>query len=290
MGIYAVANNSGSVGKTTTVVSVAVLLAQSGLRVRVIDLDPQANASTWLGHPECEGVTVADVLRARATIAAVERPARRPVGVDEETGMPEYAEDSVIEGLTVVPAVRSTLDALVVELPGVPGSVLHLQDALASAAAVDVTLIDCPGSLNVLVTMALLATAAEGSEDVGSRGLITCVKPSGKEVEGLPALLKELHGVRRMYKEDVPLLSIVPCAMPPQGDVYREQLAGLQEAFGDVVAPAVRRRSVVDEAYTNFVPVPLYGYKAREVTADYRAVVAHQQGMGLFSPRVAVAQ
>ncbi len=289
MGIYAVANNSGSAGKTTTVVSLAVILAQQGLTVRVIDLDPQANASTWLGHPTASGATVADVLRANATIAEAERPARRSSHVDPETGEPVYPNDSTITGVTVVPAIRSTLDSLVVELASVPGSVLYLQDAMAAALPVDVTLIDCPGSLNVLVTAGLLATAADGNEQPGSRGLITCVKPSGKEVEGLPALLGELDGMRKLYKENIPLLAIVPCAVPSRGDVYQEQLEGLREAFGQQVTPSTRRTAVVDEAYTNFVPVPLYGYRGKDVTEDYRDVVTHLQHLGLFAPQVAVA-
>lgn len=289
MGIYAVANNSGSAGKTTTVVSLAVLLAQEGLTVRVIDLDPQANASTWLGHPSAVGPTVADILRAQATIAEAERPARRSSHVDPETGAPVYPEDATIDGVTVVPAIRSTLDSLVVELSSVPGSVLYLQDAVAAATPVDVTLIDCPGSLNVLVTAGLLATAAEGTEAPGGRGLITCVKPSGKEVEGLPALLGELDGMRKLYKEDIPLLAIVPCAVPSRGDVYQEQLEGLRDAFGQQVTPSTRRTAVVDEAYTNFVPVPLYGYRAKDVAGDYRDVVKHLQHLGLFAPQVAVA-
>ena len=89
MPTYTVANMSGSVGKTTSVVTSAVLLAATGLRVRVIDLDPQANASTWLGYPNITGATIADVLRLDATINDIERPARVIQGYSEE-GEPVY--------------------------------------------------------------------------------------------------------------------------------------------------------------------------------------------------------
>lgn len=284
MGIYAVANNSGSAGKTTTVVTLATLLAEAKHTVRVIDLDPQANASTWLGHPRADGPTVADVLRANASIVEAERPARLAVDVDEETGQPIYSEDAGLSGISVVPAVRATLGSLIVELPADPGAVLNLQDALIDADPVDVTLIDCPGSLDVLVYAGLLATAAESSTVPGARGLITCVKPSGKEVEGLPDLLKELSSIRRVYKEDIDLLAIVPCAVPAQGAVYQEQLEGLQAAFGNRVTPGVRRRSVVDEAYTNYTPLPAYGYRGKDTTDDYRQVIKHmQKKLGIFT-------
>ncbi len=283
MSIYAIGNNSGSVGKTTTAVTVGVLLAQRGVRVRVVDLDPQANASTWLGWPgEATSPSVAEVLRARATIAEVEKPARVAVDIDDY-GRPVY-DGAVIENLTVVPAVRSTLDSLVVELAAQTGAVMNLQDALRVAPAVDVTLIDCPGSLNVLAVAAFLATVAE---DNG--GVITCVKPSGKETEGIPALQSELAGLERLYKDHVPLLAIVPCAVPGQGDIYVEQLAGLVEAFGERVTPPTRRRAVVDEAYTNYVPVPLMvprTKQSREITADYDGVVDHLLGLGLLGGRV----
>jgi cellulose biosynthesis protein BcsQ len=286
MPTYTAANMSGSVGKTTSVVTSAVLLAATGLRVRVIDLDPQANASTWLGYPNITGATIADVLRLEATINDIERPARVIQGYSEE-GEPVYdgaAAGGRIDNLTVVPAARSTLDKLMVELPAVTGGVMRLRDALEAATPVDITLIDSPGSNSALVLTALIATSVEEDGPAGTWGLITCTKPAGKESEGIQVLLHELTAIKKTYRIDIPLLAIIPCAVPAQGGVYREQMEYLQDGFGDKVTPAVRRASIVDEAYTNYLPVPLYGYRAKEVTTDYENVIAHMKRLGMFSP------
>ncbi len=284
MPTYTVANMSGSVGKTTTVVTAAVQLAASGLRVRVIDLDPQANATTWLGYPNIDGSTIADVLRLDATIDDIERPARI---IDyTEDGDLVFSDDAeaLIDNLTIVPAARSTLDRLMVELPAVNGGVMRLRDALEDAAPVDVTLIDSPGSNSALVTTALIASSVDEEGPAGSWGLITCTKPAGKESEGINDLLHELTVVKKTYRINIPLLAIVPCAVPASGAVYRQQMEYLQEGFGDKVTPAVRRSSIVDEAYTNYRPVPLYGYRAKDVNGDYEKVVAHMKRYGMFRP------
>jgi len=286
MPTYTAANMSGSVGKTTSVVTSAVLLAATGLRVRVIDLDPQANASTWLGYPNITGATIADVLRLEATINDIERPARVIQGYSEE-GEPVYdgaAAGGRIDNLTVVPAARSTLDKLMVELPAVTGGVMRLRDALEAATPVDITFIDSPGSNSALVLSALIATSIEEDGPAGTWGLITCTKPAGKESEGIQVLLHELTAIKKTYRIDIPLLAIIPCAVPAQGGVYREQMEYLLDGFGDRVTPAVRRASIVDEAYTNYLPVPLYGYRAKEVTTDYENVIAHMKRLGMFSP------
>jgi chromosome partitioning protein len=286
MPTYTAANMSGSVGKTTSVVTSAVLLAATGLRVRVIDLDPQANASTWLGYPNITGATIADVLRLEATINDIERPARVIQGYSEE-GEPVYdgaAAGGRIDNLTVVPAARSTLDKLMVELPAVTGGVMRLRDALEAATPVDITFIDSPGSNSALVLSALIATSIEEDGPAGTWGLITCTKPAGKESEGIQVLLHELTAIKKTYRIDIPLLAIIPCAVPAQGGVYREQMEYLQDGFGDKVTPAVRRASIVDEAYTNYLPVPLYGYRAKEVTTDYENVIAHMKRLGMFCP------
>lgn len=284
MPTYTVANMSGSVGKTTTVVTAAVQLAASGLRVRVIDLDPQANATTWLGYPNIEGATIADVLRLDATIDDIERPARIIDYTEEGDLVFSDDADALIDNLTIVPAARSTLDRLMVELPAVNGGVMRLRDALEEAAPVDVTLIDSPGSNSALVTTALIASSVDEDGAAGSWGLITCTKPAGKESEGINDLLHELTVVKKTYRIDIPLLAIVPCAVPASGTVYRQQMEYLQEGFGEKVTPAVRRSSIVDEAYTNYRPVPLYGYRAKDVNGDYERVVAHMKRHGMFRP------
>jgi cellulose biosynthesis protein BcsQ len=293
VGTYATATLAGSAGKTTTVVTTAVKLAQAGQRVRVIDTDSQGNATSWLGYKTAPGdardltgrPTIVDVLRENASIKDVEIPARRLLGYeDEEETKPVYED---IPNLTIVPAVRDTLDRLIVELPGITGGVLRLRDALAAdGEPVDSTLLDCPGSLNALVIGGLIATSWDEDDDrPGAWGAITCTKPSGKENEGIPQLQLELQRIKKAYRLDIPLLSIVPCAVPGQGNVYPEQMGFLTEAFGERVTPMVRRASVVDTAYTNLVPLPLYGYDAKTINADYQKVIEHQQAHGLYLPR-----
>ncbi|MEW2484235.1 ParA family protein [Mycobacterium sp. NPDC049093] len=290
MATFAFANLSGSVGKTTTVVTMGVKLAASGLRVRVIDMDPQANASTWLGYPNIENGTTANVLRREATINDVERPARIIQGYSDD-GEPEYSDDPeyLIDNLTVVPAARATLDKVMVELSALTGGVMRLRDALEDADPVDVTLIDGPGSNSSLVTAALIATSIDEDGPAGTWGLITCTKPSGKESEGIQQLLKELTAIKKTFRIDIRLQAIVPCGVPGSGDLYPEQVKFLREGFGDKVTPQVRRRTIVDEAYTNYLPVPLYGHRAKDVNSDYDKVIAHMsKELGMFPATVNV--
>ncbi len=140
--VLTVANQKGGVGKTTSVVNIAAALAQAGLRVLVVDLDPQGNASTALGIPHPPGSeSVYDVLIDR-----------RPLGeVVLECGR--------VANLHCAP---STVDlaGAEVELVTVPDRERRLQEALTAylnATRFDYVFVDCPPSLGLLTVNALVA-------------------------------------------------------------------------------------------------------------------------------------
>src|SRR3954465_8376333 len=143
MMVLAVVNQKGGTSKTTTAVNLAAALATRGERVLVIDLDPQATASAWLGHPR-GGRGLADLLTdGIGILSALARPSSAP-------------------GVDVVPA-NSTLAGVerYHALSGTPGAECVLRDALrALPPRYDWIFIDCPPSLGLLAVSAL--TASDG--------------------------------------------------------------------------------------------------------------------------------
>src|ERR1044072_484379 len=109
--VYAIANQKGGVGKTTTAVNVAACIAEAGFATLLIDIDPQANATLGLGLPKDAEPNVYDVLAGRARMVDVER-------------------EPAIDLLKVVPA-HAALAGANVGRPREPGSETRLREALA---------------------------------------------------------------------------------------------------------------------------------------------------------------
>jgi chromosome partitioning protein len=206
--IIAVANMAGSAGKTTTAVTLAGMLAEQGRRVRLVDSDGQGNASFHLGQDDPKR-TLSDVLTRSATV--------------------EEAEvDTCVPGLTLIPA-SPDLNATAVELTKAIGGDHRLRRALTEAPPVDVTLIDCPGSLTVLTVAALIAADSA----------LTVTQPTLKELAGVPAIEETVDEVSGAYNPALTLSAVVPCVVPSAtaGRVYAMALDLLRESYGDLVTP-----------------------------------------------------
>ena len=136
--IHAIVNMKGGVGQTTTAVNLGAALARRGRSVLVVDLDPQANATGWIGTDNPPTATVANALSDRKTVCAAVGPSTAE-GVDLAYGSRELA--GVAEDLRA----------------SSPTPALALRAALKQLKAYDDILIDCPPGLGLLSLNAMIA-------------------------------------------------------------------------------------------------------------------------------------
>jgi chromosome partitioning protein len=166
--IYAIANQKGGVGKTTTAVNLAACVAEAGYRTLLVDIDPQANASVGLGLPKDAQPSIYEVLAGAAKVGDAVLP-------------------STVANLSIVPS-GPQLAGANVELPRLAGSETRLRDALRGALGdYDFVLLDCPPSLGPLTVNALVAADR----------VIVPVQTEYFALEGLAGLLDTLDLIRR---------------------------------------------------------------------------------------------
>jgi chromosome partitioning protein len=187
--VMAVANQKGGVGKTTTAVNLAAALAQGGLRVLVVDLDPQGNASTALA-----------VEHHRGTLSTYDALVEGRPLADVVTASPE------IEGLFVVP---STIDlaGAEIELVSMVAREGRLRKAIHGHPGVfgegadrfDFVLVDCPPSLGLLTLNALVA-----ADEV-----LIPIQAEYYALEGLGQLLETVEMVKAHLNPDLTVSTIV---------------------------------------------------------------------------------
>jgi chromosome partitioning protein len=220
--VLTVANQKGGVGKTTTTVNIAAGLAMHGLRVLVVDLDPQGNASTALGIDHHADIpSIYDVLIDGAEISEVARPAEG------------------VSGLWCVPATIDLAGAEI-ELVSVVARESRLDRALRGYQAdIDYVLIDCPPSLGLLTVNALVA----------AQEVLIPIQCEYYALEGLGQLLRNIDLVKAHLNRDLHVSTILLTMFDARTKLASQVADEVREHFGDTVLRTVIPRSVrVSEA------------------------------------------
>jgi chromosome partitioning protein len=213
--VYAIANQKGGVGKTTTAVNVAACIAEAGYATLLADIDPQANATVGLGLPKDREPSVYDVLLGDAT-----------------------AQDALVSNgianLAVLPS-HPDLAAANVELPREPGSETRLREALAPVRDdFAYTLLDCPPSLGPLTVNALVAADR----------VIVPVQTEYFALEGLAGLLDTLALIQRELNPHLAVAGMLLTMHDGRTRLARDVEREVREHFPSLVFQTVIPRNV----------------------------------------------
>jgi chromosome partitioning protein len=241
--VHALANQKGGVGKTTTAINLAACLAEAGERALVVDLDPQANATSGLGE-RANGTSSYDLLDG-APLAELARPTR-------------------FANLELVPSKRELAGA-VVELARRDDGDRYLANALASGTdAYSYVFLDCPPSLGPLTVNALAAA---------DRVLVP-VQAEYFALEGLSEILRSIDLVRTRLNPRLELGGVLLTMVDRRTRLAADVVAEVRRHLGEqVFRTAVPRAVRVAEAPSHGLPLTVYDRHSSAADAYWKVAM-----------------
>lgn len=239
--VLAVASGKGGVGKTTTALALAAIYADAGARVLVLDLDPQASASSWLAVEHPGGPSLVDVLAGEAQLDQLARP-------------------SPWAGVDVVPAAAGLAGAERA-LAGQPMAALGLRRAVGRVGGRwGWILADCGPGLGLLTTAAVAA----------STGVLATTEAGMLGLAGLADLAELVEGIGDHVTPAPALVGVLPCKVDARLRLTRAALEALADRWGELVLGPIPATVRLAEAAALRQPITTFDPEGA-ATLAYRA-------------------
>ena len=241
--IFAIANQKGGVGKTTTAINLAACLAEAGERSLVVDLDPQANATSGLGE-RANGSSSIDLL--------------------DGAPLDELAKPTRFANLDLVPA-KPDLAGTAAELSRRGDGERYLNEALAAANSdYSFVFVDCPPSLGPLTVNALAAA---------DRVLVP-LQAEYYALEGLAQLVRSVELIRARLNPRLAIAGVILTMVDRRTRLAADVDAEVRRHFGNLVFNASIPRSVrIAEAPSHGLPVTAYDRRSAGADAYWKVAM-----------------
>jgi chromosome partitioning protein len=244
----AIVNQKGGVGKTAITLGIASAIRHRGGKVLVVDMDPQANATTGLGiEVQAETLTVGDAMAA---------------------GTPGVAADAIAssswgDGVSCIPA-----DVHLAEREqetGGKGHEFRLRRSLEGIDGYDLALIDCQPSVGELVTNALVAADFA----------LVVTEADVDSLVGITNVMDTVDAVRQYYNPRLSTAGVVVNNLDLRAGEQKYRLRELQDAYGPLVwEPYLPHRTRIADAKGASAAIHDYGYRAKDVVAIFDTIAS----------------
>jgi chromosome partitioning protein len=256
--ILGVVNQKGGVGKTTTAINLSACLALEGLKILLVDCDPQANASSGLGITRDDNRhSIYDVLVGDSEAAQVILP-------------------SAVDNLWLLPGSKNLTGANI-ELAGAEDRATRLRQALQPVKGnYDLVILDCPPALDLL-TLNVLAAADS---------LIVPMQAEYFALEGITELISTLERVRAAFNPKIEIEGVLLTMYDDRTNLAQQVRDTLREHFRDRLFITVIPRNIrLAEAPSHGKPVAVYDSRSRGTEAYFELAGEYLARNRIESPK-----